>query len=289
MPTRDPDYKSAHWQAAGGRRGSGAVLEQPSPQALETEGFKGKVAVVTGGATGLGRAIALEFGRQGCHVAFCFVDLPGRDVTEQALLTETSLRAMGVSVYASKCDVRDPKAVDRFMAEARTELGGLHILVNNAGIAADGALWRMTDKAWKDVLETNVTGAFQCIRAVSPVFREQQYGKIVNVSAHQAERPGFGVANYAASKAAVIGLTKAAAVELGPSNINVNAVAPGFIRTERMGMLPDDVIERAKKHSVLGRVAEPADVAKVISFLCSDDARHITAQVLVVDGGLSLE
>ena len=153
----------------------------------------------------------------------------------------------------------------------------------------DGALWRMTDRAWKEVLETNVTGAFNCIRAVSPVFREQHYGKIVNVSAHQAERPGFGVANYAASKAGVIGLTRAAAVELGPSNVNVNAVAPGFIRTERMGMLPDDVIERAKKHSVLGRVAEPADVAQVIAFLCSDDARHVTGQVLVVDGGLSLE
>ena len=97
------------------------------------------------------------------------------------------------------------------------------------------------------------------------------------------------MANYAASKAGVIGLTRAAAVELGPSNVNVNAVAPGFIRTERMGMLPDDVVERAKKHSVLGRVAEPADVAKVIAFLCSDDARHVTGQVLVVDGGLSLE
>ena len=289
MPNPPPEYKGTHWQAAASRRGGGAVLEQPAPQALAEAGFKGKVAVVTGGATGLGRAIALEFGRQGCHVAFCFVDLPGRDVTEQALLTETTLRAMGVEVFAARCDVRDPRAVDRFMAEVRTELGGLHILVNNAGIAMDGALWRMTDRAWKDVLETNVTGTFQCIRAVSPVFREQQYGKIVNVSAHQAERPGFGVANYAASKAGVIGLTRAAAVELGPSNVNVNAVAPGFIRTERMGMLPDDIVERAKKHSVLGRVAEPADVAKVISFLCSDDARHVTGQVLVVDGGLSLE
>jgi 3-oxoacyl-[acyl-carrier protein] reductase len=288
MPTPPPEYKGTHWQAAPARRGAGAVLEQPAPQAAET-GLRGKVAVVTGGATGLGRAIALEFGRQGCHVAFCFVDLPGRDVTEQALLTETALRAMGVQVFATKCDVRDAHAVDRFIASARGELGGLHILVNNAGIAMDGALWRMTDRAWKDVLETNVTGTFQCIRAVSPTFREQQYGKIVNVSAHQAERPGFGVANYAASKAGVIGLTRAAAVELGPSNVNVNAVAPGFIRTERMNMLPDDVIERAKKHSVLGRVAEPADVAKVIAFLCSDDARHVTGQVLVVDGGLSLE
>jgi len=263
-------------------------MEQPAPEAVET-GFRGKVAVVTGGATGLGRAIALEFGRLGCRVAFCFVDLPGRDVSEQALLTETALRAMGVEVFAAKCDVRDAKAVDKFMADVRRELGGLHILVNNAGIAIDGAMWRMSDRAWKDVLETNVTGTFQCIRAVSQGFREQQYGKIVNVSAHQAERPGFGVANYAASKAGVLGLTRAAAVELGPSNVNVNAVAPGFIRTERMGMLPDDVIDRARKHSVLGRVAEPADVAKVISFLCSDDARHVTGQVLVVDGGLSLE
>jgi len=263
-------------------------MEQPAPEVVET-GFRGKVAVVTGGATGLGRAIALEFGRLGCRVAFCFVDLPGRDVSEQALLTETALRAMGVEVFAAKCDVRDAKAVDKFMADVRRELGGLHILVNNAGIAIDGAMWRMSDRAWKDVLETNVTGTFQCIRAVSQGFREQQYGKIVNVSAHQAERPGFGVANYAASKAGVLGLTRAAAVELGPSNVNVNAVAPGFIRTERMGMLPDDVIDRARKHSVLGRVAEPADVAKVISFLCSDDARHVTGQVLVVDGGLSLE
>jgi len=288
MPNPTPEYKGSPWEAARPRRGAGAVMEQPQPVTSET-GLRGRVAVVTGGATGLGRAIALEFGREGCHVAFCFVDLPGRDVTEQALLTETALRAMGVEVYAAKCDVRDARAVDQFMAAAKAELGGLHILVNNAGIAIDGALWRMPDRAWKEVLETNVTGTFQCIRAVSPVFRGQQFGKIVNVSAHQAERPGFGVANYAASKAGVIGLTRAAAVELGPSNVNVNAVAPGFIRTERMGMLPDDVIERAKKHSVLGRVAEPADVARVITFLCSDAARHVTGQVLAVDGGLSLE
>mgnify|MGYP006359879047 CR=1 FL=1 len=111
MPTPPSEYKGGHWQAAAGRRSSGATLERPSPQAIDT-GFRGKVAVVTGGATGLGRAIALEFGRQGCHVAFCFVDLPGRDVTEQALLTETALRAMGVQVYAAKCDVRDAAAVN---------------------------------------------------------------------------------------------------------------------------------------------------------------------------------
>jgi NAD(P)-dependent dehydrogenase (short-subunit alcohol dehydrogenase family) len=179
--------------------------------------------------------------------------------------------------------------VDDFIRETRSRLGGIHFLVNNAGIASDGALWRLTDEAWREVLDTNVTGAFNCIRAVAPVFRAQHFGKIVNVSAHQAERPGFGVANYAASKAALVGLTRAAAVELGPSNVNVNAVAPGFIRTERMGMLPKEVIERAQKSSILGRVAEPDDVAHVISFLCSENARHITGQTIVVDGGLSLE
>ena len=267
---------------------SGAALEEPQPQPART-GWRGKVALVTGGATGLGRHISIEFARLGCHVAFCYVNMPGRDVSEQALLTEAALTAMGVSVLAVRCDVRDRAAVDRFVADARERLGGIHFLVNNAGIASDGALWRLSEDAWREVLETNVTGAFNCIRAVAPTFRGQHYGKIVNVSAHQASRPGFGVANYAASKAALLGLTRAAAVELGPANVNVNAVAPGFIRTERMAMLPAEVIERAQKSSVLGRVAEPDDVAKVISFLCSESARHITGQTIVVDGGLALE
>ena len=267
---------------------AGAALEEAQPRPV-TPSFPGKVAVVTGGATGLGRSIAMEFARLGCNVAFCFVNMPGRDVSEQALLTETAISAMGVGVLAARCDVRDRQAVDRFIAEARSKFGTVHYLVNNAGIASDGALWRLSDDAWAEVLETNVTGTFNCLRAVSSLFRTQHFGKVVNVSAHQATRPGFGVSNYAASKAAILGLTRAAAVELGPSNVNVNAVAPGFIRTERMAMLPGEVIERAEKSSVLGRVAEPEDVAHVISFLCSDAARHITGQTIVVDGGMSLE
>jgi 3-oxoacyl-[acyl-carrier protein] reductase len=267
---------------------TGAVLEEPQPQPIR-KGWKGKVAIVTGGATGLGRAIVMEFGKLGCHVAFCFVNMPGRDVTEQALLTETALAGMGVTVHATRCDVRDRDAVERFVQDTKQKLGGVHILINNAGIASDGALWRLSEEAWNEVLETNETGAFNCIRAVAPHFRAQHYGKIVSVSAHQAKRPGFGVANYAASKAALLGLTRAAAVELGPANVNVNAVAPGFIRTERMAMLPSEVIERAQKSSVLGRVADPEDVAHVVSFLCSESARHITGQTIVVDGGLSLE
>ena len=167
--------------------GSGAALEEPQPHRIRTA-WRGKVALVSGGATGLGRHIAIEFARLGCHVGFCFVNMPGRDVSEQAVLTEAALTAMGVSVLAVRCDVRDRHAVDRFVAEARQRLGGVHFLINNAGIANDGALWRLSEDAWREVLDTNVTGAFNCIRAVAPIFRGQHYGKIVSVSAHQAER-----------------------------------------------------------------------------------------------------
>lgn len=269
--------------------GSGAVLEAPQPVAEIPPGFRGKVALVTGGATGLGRAVALEFGRLGCHVAFCFKDLPGRDVRETAVLTETALTAMGVKVYADMCDVRDRAAVEHFVRETKKRLGTVHFLVNNAGVAGDGAHWRLSLEQWAEVLDTNLSGAFHCTSAVAPIFRHQRFGKIVNVSSHLAGRPGFGVASYAASKAGLEGLTRAVAVELGPSNVNVNAVAPGFIRTERLEELPPEVIDRARKSSVLGRIAEPEDVARVITFLCSDHARHITGQVLLVDGGLSLE
>lgn len=265
-----------------------ALAEQPELQPV-VAGFRGKTAVITGGATGLGRSIALEFARLGCDVAFCWVPMQGRDVQEQALLTETACGALGANVYSARCDVRDSAAVELFFTETRARFGSVHYLINNAGIAVDGALWRLTDDAWREVVDTNLTGSFNCIRAAAPTFRRQHWGKIVNISAHQADRPGFGVANYAASKAALHGLTRSAAVELGPSNVNVNAVAPGFIRTERMAMLPMEVVERVQRSSVLGRVAEPDDVAHVVSFLCSDEARHITGQTLVVDGGLSLE
>ncbi len=231
----------------------------------------------------------MEFAKGGGKVAFCWYEMDGREVEANALLTETSLAAMGVEVFAARCDVRDRSQVERFVADVRERFGAVHVLINNAGIAHDGALWRLTAEAWRTVMETNVTGAFHMLAACAPIFREQRSGKVVNVSAHQATRPGFGVASYAACKAALEGLTRAAAVELGPSNVNVNAVAPGFIRTERLDQLPRDMVERTRKRSVLGRLAEPEDIARVISFLCSDAARHITGQTIVVDGGLSLE
>jgi 3-oxoacyl-[acyl-carrier protein] reductase len=182
--------------------------------------------------------------------------------------------------------VRDVDAVARFVAEATEAFGGLHILVNNAGIARDRALWRMEDDEWDEVLQTNLTGAFNMIRAVVPTLRAQQHGKIVNVASIHGLQSEFGLSNYTASKAGMIGLTRAAAVELGPSNINVNAVAPGYIRTTRLtdGVSPE-VLDQARERSVLRRLGDPQDVAHVVAFLCSERARHITGVVIPVDGG----
>jgi 3-oxoacyl-[acyl-carrier protein] reductase len=250
--------------------------------------MEGRVAIVTGGATGLGKAMALEFAARGVHVGFNYLELPGRNIEEDAVLTEAMLHACGVRVYSARCDVRDPDDVQQFMASAKAELGGLHFLVNNAGINNDGALWRLTDEAWKEVLDTNVTGVFNCTRAVVAQFRAQRFGKIVNIASHRAIQPGFGVSNYATSKAALIGFTRATATELGAANINVNAVAPGFVRTEMLAGLPPEILEQAERGAILGRMGDPADIARVVVFLCSEAARHITGQVLVVDGGLTL-
>lgn len=265
------------------------LAERPEPARTSGREARGKTVIVTGGATGLGRAIALQFARQGVNVAFNYIDLPGRDIAAQALITETELRGLGVAVYSERCDVRVRDAVQGFVRRARGELGGVHYLVNNAGVARDGALWRLSEEAWQTVLDTNITGCFNCMQAVAPLFREQHAGKIVSIASHQAYRPGFGVANYAASKAALVGLTKSAAVELGPYNVNVNAVAPGFVRTELLDQLPRQVLDDAEKGSLLGRIAEPQDIAEVVFFLCSEGARHITGQVILVDGGLTLE
>jgi 3-oxoacyl-[acyl-carrier protein] reductase len=261
------------------------VETQPQPMRLYNE-LRGLAAIVTGGATGIGRAIVLELARHGCHVAFNYHDDGDGAMHAEAERTAAELRQLEVNVFFRVCDVRDTEQVNDFVHAVKETLGGLQLLINNAGVARDRALWRMSDEQWNEVLETNLTGAFHMIRAVAPSFRAQQYGKIVNVSSIHGLRSEFGLANYSASKAGLIGLTRSAAVELGPSNINVNAVAPGYIRTTRLtGRVDPEVLDRARERSVLGRLGDPQDVANLVIFLCSERARHITGVTIPVDGG----
>lgn len=250
--------------------------------------LRGQVAIVTGGSSGIGRAIALELAHCGTHVAFCFLDA-GAQARLDAQAVARKLRELEVRVYFRHCDVRDSRDVKDFVGEVQEELGGVQILVNNAGIGRDGALWRLEDHEWEAVVRTNLDGAFFFTRAVAPLMRAQEHGKIVNVTSVHGVRSEFGISNYASSKAGLIGFTRSAAVELGPRNVNVNAVAPGYIRTTRLtDGVPSEILDRAREQAVLGRLGDPQDVAGVVVFLCSEAARHITGAVIPVDGGYLL-
>ena len=263
------------------------VVAEPEPEPLRySQAMRERCAIVTGGATGIGRAIALEFARHGVNVAFNYFPSEGSDELADADATAREIAQLEVRVHMEQCDVRDPEAVREFVRRSRDVLGGLHILVNNAGTARDGALWRLSDADWNAVIDTNLTGAFHMIREVAPLFRRQGDGKIVNVASIHAVRGEFGLANYSASKAGLLALTRSAAVELGPANVNVNAVAPGYIRTTRLtGHVPAEQLDRAREKSALGRLGDPQDVANVVLFLCCEYARHITGAVIPVDGG----
>jgi 3-oxoacyl-[acyl-carrier protein] reductase len=277
--------------------GAGAAVEElldeveANPEArplLSVDGMRGRVAIVTGASSGIGRAVALALARCGIHIAFNYLD-EGEESLHRASVTERKLSHFQVQVFHRAVDCRDSHQVRAFVDEVEERLGGVHVLVNNAGIGRDRALWRMTDEEWDDVLETNLTGAFYFLRAVAPRFRSQEYGKIVNISSVHALRSEFGLANYAASKGGLLALTRSAAVELGPSNVNVNAVAPGYIRTTRLtDRVPSEILDRARERSALGRLGDPQDVAGAVLFLCSEAARHITGVVLPVDGGYVL-
>ena len=261
------------------------VETDPEASRLHAE-LRGSGAIVTGGATGIGRAIVMELARAGVNIAFNYLDEGDGRIRDEADRTAAELRQLEVTVYCRPCDIRDSFDVREFVDEAKEKLGGIHILVNNAGVGRDRALWRMNDEEWDEVLETNLTGTFYMIRALAPTFRAQQFGKIVIVSSIHGLRSEFGLANYSASKAGLLGLTRSAAVELGPSNVNVNAVAPGYIRTTRLtAAVSPEVLDRARERSVLGRLGDPQDVANLVVFLCSERARHITGVVIPVDGG----
>ena len=285
---------SAGGASVGGQGGVGGAVEEllsqvaaePGPEpALEFPIQRGRVALITGGSSGIGRATAIGFAGAGVHIAFNYLDT-GAASRRAAVDTEETLKECGVRVFARSGDVRDSAWVRDFVSSAHEQLGGLHFLVNNAGVGRDRALWRMSDEEWASVIDTNLTGSFYFTREVAPYLREQEFGKIVNVSSVHGLSSEFGLANYCSSKAGMIGLTRSTAVELGPSNVNVNAVAPGYIRTTRLTeRVPAEILDRARELSVLGRLGDPQDVVSVILFLCSEMARHITGAVIPIDGG----
>jgi 3-oxoacyl-[acyl-carrier protein] reductase len=240
----------------------------------------GRVALVTGAGRGIGAAIARELGRAGCDVAL--VDLGAFDGAEA---TAGTIRGMGRRAIALRADVTSMQAAENAVAATVHALGRLDILVCNAGITRDAMVWKMTEEAWDQVLDVNLKGCFTFCRAAAPVFRGQQQGRIVTLASINGLRGKVGQSNYAASKAGIIALTKSLARELGPSGVTVNCVAPGMVATEMTVALPTEVIEKARMESAVGRIAQPEDVAHVVAFLCSDRARHVTGEVIKVDGG----
>jgi 3-oxoacyl-[acyl-carrier protein] reductase len=242
--------------------------------------LEGKRAIVTGGSLGIGAAIARELARQGANVALNY-----RRHDAEAKQVVAEIEAVGRKGLAVQADVASFADAQRMVAQVVEAFGGLDILVNNAGVNRDSVIWKMTESQWDEVLNTNLKGYFNYIRAVVEIFRTQNAGKIVNVTSINGLRGKFGQTNYSAAKAGIIGLTKALARELGRSNVNVNAVAPGLIETDMMRDAPPKVIEAALTEIVLGRLGKPEDVASVVAFLCSEAARHITGHVIQVDGG----
>lgn len=243
-------------------------------------GLTGRVALITGGGRGIGAAIARELAREGCDVAL--VDL---DAFEAAEAVARDIRDSGRRALALRADVTSLAAAEASVQTVVREFGRFDILVCNAGITRDAMLWKLTEAAWDQVLAVNLKGSFAYCRAAAPVFRAQKSGRIVTVASINGLRGKIGQANYAASKAGMVALTKTVARELGPSGVTANCVAPGMVRTGMSELVPPELRERAIAETAVGRMAEPEDVAGMVAFLCSDRARHLTGTVIKVDGG----
>jgi 3-oxoacyl-[acyl-carrier protein] reductase len=242
---------------------------------------KGKNALVTGASRGIGRAIALELGRQGVNVA---VNYSGSEA--KALEVVDELKALGVQAFAVQCNVSQAEDVQAMVKHVVDTFGSLDILVNNAGITRDNLIMRMKEEDWDAVINTNLKGVFNTTKAVTRPMMKQRQGKIINVASVVGIMGNAGQANYVAAKAGVIGLTKSSARELAARNITVNAVAPGFITTDMTGELPEEVKGAMLKEIPLARFGQPEDIAQVVAFLASDASAYMTGQVLRVDGGM---
>lgn len=242
-----------------------------------------KVALVTGGSRGIGRAVCLELAKGGASVALCYAGN-----TAAAQETVAACQALGASVVALRCDVADEAQVTAMTEEVLRTFGRVDLLVNNAGITRDGLLMAMPTENFDAVIQTNLRGAFLCMRAVCRPMIRQRYGRIVNISSVVGLRGNAGQVNYAASKAGLIGMTKSMARELATRGVTVNAVAPGFIATDMTDAMPQKAREATLAGIPAARLGTPEEVAQAVAFLCSDAAAYITGQVLAVDGGMSM-
>jgi 3-oxoacyl-[acyl-carrier protein] reductase len=247
------------------------------------DGFDGQVALVTGGSRGIGRATAALFGRAGAKVAITY---KSRKAEADHLVAELS--RSGQEAMALQADFADSATPAIAVEAVVKQWGRLDVLVNNAGLTRDTLVMRMSEADWDIVIQTNLKAAFLASKAALRPMLKQRYGRIVNVSSLAGVAGNAGQANYSASKAGLIGLTKALAKEVGSRNITVNAVAPGFIETELTGVLPADLLERARQAAAIPRLGKPEDVAPAIVFLASPEAAYITGQVLGIDGGLPI-
>jgi len=243
--------------------------------------LSGKSAVVTGGSRGIGRAIVLRLAEQGADVAFSY-----RGNEAAAKETVAGVEALGRKALAVQADVSQPESADALIKAALDAFGKVDILVNNAGVTRDDLIMRMSLDDWRTVLETNLFGAFYCIKAVTRPMLKARRGRIVNITSVSGQAGQTGQANYSSAKAGLIGLTKATARELASRSITCNAVAPGFVLTELTKDLAQEWQDRITEQTPLGRFGAPEEIANAVVFLASDEAAYITGQVLGVDGGL---
>ena len=242
--------------------------------------LEGKRAIVTGGSIGIGAVIARVLAEEGCDVA---INYRRHDV--EAKEVGKGIEALGRKCLVVQADVSNFDDAQKMVDKVVEEFGGLDILVCNAGVNRDSVIWKMTEEQWDQVMTINLKGYFNYVRAVVPHLRAQKSGKLVLVTSINGLRGKFGQTNYSASKGGIIALAKALAKELGRANVNVNCVAPGMVETEMAENIPEEFLQKARDETVLGRIAKPEEVANVITFLCTERARHITGEVIKVDGG----
>ena len=256
------------------------MTDQPKSR-ISTD-LTGQAAIVTGAAKGLGRAIAVTLARCGAKVACIDIN------TESLAETVNAIRAAGGTAEPMACDVTDSDRVGAVVDEVVKLWGGLHILVNNAGITRDNMILRMKDDQWDAVININLKGTFLFTRAAAKPMMKGRQGRIINIASVSGLMGNPGQANYSASKAGVIGLTRTVARELAGRNITINAVAPGFIATDMTAALGEEILQEVRKQIPLGRLGDPQDVADAVLFLASDAASFITGHILTVDGGLTV-